>query len=118
MEIIILNKLLYVCKLITLRIKLPQMGQLRTICSTKLNTAIFRKYYRKFVHVTYDIEDIAKCALTFINISIIIVTYKRNLAILARITWLLVTRVFVINLITQNMVNEQKTRGWDFFAIC
>ena len=34
------------------------MGQLQTICSMKLNTAIFRMYYLSFVHLTYDIEDI------------------------------------------------------------
>ena len=91
------------------------MGQLQTICSMKLNTAIFSMFYvffylRSISYVcTIDIEDIAKCELIFIYISIIIVTYKRNLANLARTTGCFGDASFVINLITQDIMKTLNT---------
>ena len=49
---VVLIQLFNACKFITLRIKLPQMGQLQTVWSIILNTAIFRMYYLSIKLIT------------------------------------------------------------------
>ena len=62
----------------------------------------FQDVLSKLVHLTYHIEDIAKCELTFIYISILIVTYKRN-SNCCENDVAFGDASFVINLISQNI---------------
>ena len=64
MDIIVLIRLFNACKFIVF---LPQMGQLQTILilAYEIEYCNFQDVLSKLVHLTYDIEDIATCELTF-----------------------------------------------------
>ena len=108
-------------------------SSLQYVLRYEIECCNFQDVLSKFVHLTYDIEDITKCELTVIYISIIIVTYikKETFSNFGENNVVFGDASFFINLITKQnhedpahdniglnkKVNEHKTRACTFFVI-